>query len=57
MFKREILEKVEKDFHARRKYEEQVAAQRVRELEEKMTLCAFWVSRSVLLPPAFWEKA
>ncbi|MBE6713574.1 MAG: ATP-binding protein [Ruminococcaceae bacterium] len=35
MFKREILEKVEKDFHARRKYEEQVAAQRVRELEEK----------------------
>ncbi|MBQ3075917.1 MAG: ATP-binding protein [Clostridia bacterium] len=35
MFKREILEKVEKDFHARRKYEEQAAAQRVRELEEK----------------------
>lgn len=35
MFKREILEKVERDFHARRKYEEQAAAQRVRELEEK----------------------
>lgn len=35
MFKREILEKVEKDFHARAKYEEQAAAQRVRELEEK----------------------
>lgn len=35
MFKREILEKVERDFHARRKYEEQAATQRVRELEEK----------------------
>ena len=35
MFKREILEKVERDFHAKRKYEEHAAEMRVRELEEK----------------------
>ena len=35
MFKREILEKVEKDFHARRKFQEQDAVRRVRELEDQ----------------------
>lgn len=35
MFKKEILEQAESEFHARRKYEEEMSAARAREVEEK----------------------